>query len=132
MLVEGYAGLVRVQCRAHGLEHEGFLPQKIGNKARTVVIVDAKDLKDGGIGQKRPGALTVSDAELVNILQDWPELDAIIGHQAHSAFYGELDCRAPRTHRGDRALARPVGQGSLASGPYRFRLRAIIRRSQQE
>ena len=41
------------------------------------MIVDPEDLEDTGVGQEGAGALPVGGAELVDVLQDRPELDAI-------------------------------------------------------
>ena len=52
------------------------------------MIVDAKDLQDAGVAQEGAGALAIGGAELVDILEDRPELDAIARHQAHGALDG--------------------------------------------
>jgi len=38
------AGLFGIERPAHGLEHNSFLPEQIGDEAGAVVIVDAEDL----------------------------------------------------------------------------------------
>src|SRR3546814_2603372 len=58
----------------------------IGDELGAVVIVDPEYLQDAGIGQEGAGAALVERAELVNVLQDRPELDAVTGHQPHSAL----------------------------------------------
>jgi len=44
LLAVGNAGFVGIERPAHGLEHNGFLPEKVGDKPGAVVIVDAEDL----------------------------------------------------------------------------------------
>jgi len=61
----------------------GICTEQIGHQAGAVVIVDAEHLQDAGIAQEGAGALAIRGAELMNVLQDRPELDAIAGHQAH-------------------------------------------------
>ena len=85
---ERYAGFLRVDRAAHGLEHDRFLAEQIGDEFRAVVIVDAEYLQHAGVGQEGAGAALVERAELVNILQDRPELDAVAGHQAHRPLDG--------------------------------------------
>src|SRR3546814_613103 len=82
---ERYAGLFRVDRAAHALEHDRFLAEQIGDELGAVVIVDAEYLQDAGVRQEGAGAALVERAELVNVLQDRPELDAVAGHEAHSA-----------------------------------------------
>src|SRR3546814_19013267 len=60
----------------------------IGDELGAVVIVDAEYLQDAGVRQEGAGAALVERAELVNVLQDRPELDAVAGHEAHSALDG--------------------------------------------
>src|SRR3546814_12844876 len=55
---------------------------------RSVVIVDPEYLQHAGVGQEGAGAALIERAELVDILQDGPELNAVAGHQAHGAFDG--------------------------------------------
>src|SRR3546814_14452131 len=81
---ERYAGFLRVDRAAHGLEHDRLLAEQIGDELGAVVIVDPEYLQDAGVGQEGAGAALVERAELVNVLQDRPELDAVTGHQAHS------------------------------------------------
>src|SRR3546814_16481041 len=83
---ERYAGFVAVDRAAHGLEHDRLLAEQIGDELGAVVIVDPEYLQDAGIGQEGAGAALVERAELVNVLQDRPELDAVTGHQPHSAL----------------------------------------------
>jgi len=80
--------LIAVERPAHGLEHHGFLSEQIGDEACAIVIVDPEDLQDTGIAQEGSGALSVGGPELVDILQDGPELDAVAGHQAHGPLNG--------------------------------------------
>src|SRR3546814_9279686 len=80
---ERYAGFVAVDRAAHGLEHDRLLAEQIGDELGAVVIVDPEYLQDAGIGQEGAGAALVERAELVNVLQDRPELDAVTGHQPH-------------------------------------------------
>ena len=44
LLAVGEAGFVGIERPAHGLEHNGFLPEQIGDKPGAVVIVDAEHL----------------------------------------------------------------------------------------
>src|SRR3546814_5812777 len=81
---ERYAGFLRVDRAAHGLEHDRLLAEQIGDELGAVVIVDPEYLQDAGVGQEGAGAALVERAELVNVLQDRPELDAVTGHQASS------------------------------------------------
>ena len=41
------------------------------------MIVDAKNLEDGRVGEEGSGALAIGGAELMDILQDRPELDGL-------------------------------------------------------
>ena len=50
------------------------------------LIVDAEHVQHTGVGEKCAGTAAVERAELVNILQDRPELDAVAGHQPHCTF----------------------------------------------
>lgn len=60
----GYAGFLGIERLAHGLEHNGFLPEQIGDEAGAVVIVDAEHLQDAGVRQEGAGAGAVCGAEL--------------------------------------------------------------------
>src|SRR3546814_4806799 len=53
-----------------------------------IVIVDPEYLQDAGVRQEGAGAALVERAELVNVLQDRPELDAVARHQAHRPLDG--------------------------------------------
>ena len=86
------------------------------------MIVDPERLDHAGIGQEGPGALAIERAELVHVLEDRPELEAIARHQPHralhrlqSAKHRELieqeQLRAFRPGRG----ARHVGDGLATS-----------------
>ena len=44
LLAIGEAGFFGIERPAHGLEHHGFLPEQIGDKAGAIVIVDAEHL----------------------------------------------------------------------------------------
>lgn len=50
------------------------------------MIVDPERLDDAGVGHERAGALAIVGAELVHVLEDRPELEAIARHQTHRAF----------------------------------------------
>ena len=124
---EGQARLFAIESVAHGLEHDGFLAEQIGHQAGAVVIVDAEHLQDAGIAQEGAGALAVGGAELVNVLQDRPELDAIAGHEAHCALDGgevaeggELIQQVEDRHGRLGGVARHVGQAlrDEATRPY--------------
>src|SRR3546814_3282713 len=73
---------------SHALEHDRFRAEQSGDELGAVVIVDAEYLQDAGVRQEGAGAALVERAELVNVLQDRPELDAVAGHEAHSALDG--------------------------------------------
>jgi hypothetical protein len=60
------------------------LRQHIGG----IKVIDPERLKDTGVGQECPGALPIQTAELVDVLQNRPELQAVSGHQAHCALDG--------------------------------------------
>jgi len=45
----GDSGPVGIERAAHGLKHHGFLSEKIGDEAGTVMVIDAEDLKDAGV-----------------------------------------------------------------------------------
>src|SRR3546814_19034847 len=85
---ERYAGLFRVDRAAHALEHDRFLAEQIGDELGAVVIVDAEYLQDAGVRQEGPGAALVERAELVNVLKDRPELEAVAVHEDHRALDG--------------------------------------------
>src|SRR3546814_17224603 len=86
---ERYAGLFRVDRAAHALEHDRFLAEQIGDELGAVVIVDAEYLQDAGVRQEGAGAALVERAELVNVLQDRPEPDAVAGQDRKSAGWGQ-------------------------------------------
>src|SRR3546814_2802844 len=83
-----YAGFLRVDRAAHRFEHDRLLAEQIGDELGAVVIVDPEYLQHAGVGQEGAGAALIERAELVDILQDGPELNAVAGHQAHGAFDG--------------------------------------------
>lgn len=91
MLTVGDTGFFGIEGAPHGLKDDSFLSEQIGNQAGAVVVVDAEDLEDAGIRQEGAGALSIGGTELVDVLQDRPELDAIAGHEAHGAFdWGQM------------------------------------------
>ena len=77
LLAERNAALLGIERAAHRLEYDRLLAQQIGDELGAVVIVDSEYLQDGGIGQEGAGAALVERAELMNVLQDRPELDAV-------------------------------------------------------
>src|SRR3546814_8589736 len=70
-----YAGFLRVDRAAHRFEHDRLLAEQIGDELGAVVIVDPEYLQHAGVGQEGAGAALIERAELVDILQDGPELN---------------------------------------------------------
>ena len=73
LLADSYAGGLGIQRPTHGLKDDGFLSEEIGDQAGAIVIVDAEDLEDAGVGKEGPGALAVGGAQLMDVLEDRPE-----------------------------------------------------------
>lgn len=82
----GDAGFGGIERAGHGLELDGLVAEEIGDKARGLVIVDAEDLEDAGIGEEGASARAVGGFQLVDILEDRPELETVTGHETHGAF----------------------------------------------
>ena len=80
------AGFGGIERAGDGLELDGLIAEEIGDEARCVVIVDTEDLEDAGIREEGPGAGAIDGFELVDILEDRPELEAVTGHEAHGPF----------------------------------------------
>ena len=59
VLAEGEAGLFAVERPAHRLKDDGLLAEQVGDHPGAVVIVDAEDLQDAGVGEEGSGARTV-------------------------------------------------------------------------
>src|SRR3546814_1157805 len=85
-----YAGFLRVDRAAHRFEHDRLLAEQIGDELGAVVIVDPEYLQHAGVGQEGAGAALIERAELVDILQDGPELNAVAGHQRSEEHTSEL------------------------------------------
>ena len=64
MLAERDSGLFAIERPAHRLKDDGLLAQEVGNHPGAVVIVDAEDLQDAGVGEESAGALAVCGAQL--------------------------------------------------------------------
>lgn len=64
---------------------DGFLPYHFRDQIRSIVVVDTKHLEDTGVGEESTGAVAVKVTELVNVLQDRPELDTVSSHKPHGA-----------------------------------------------
>ena len=79
----GDAGFGGVERAGHGLELDRFIAEEIGDEPRSFVIVDAEDLEHAGIREEGPGAGAIDGFELVDILKDRPELEAVTvtGHR---------------------------------------------------
>ncbi len=77
---------VAIQIAAGGLEDDGLLAEKIGDQPCALMIVDPEDLEHAGIAHEGAGTAAVGGAQLVDILKDGPELDAVARHQTHGAF----------------------------------------------
>lgn len=60
------AGLFAVERPAHRLKDDGLLAEQIRDQPGAVVIVDAEDLQDAGVGEEGAGALAVGGAELMD------------------------------------------------------------------
>lgn len=84
----GQASFLAIQVAACRFEDDGALAEQIGDQAGGVVVIDAKNLQDTRVAQEGAGALTVDVAELVDVLEDGPELDAVACHQPHCPFDG--------------------------------------------
>src|SRR3546814_13910010 len=65
-----------------------FLAEQSRDELGAIEICDPEDLQDAGVRQEGAGAALVERAELVNVLQDRPELDAVARHQAHRPLDG--------------------------------------------
>src|SRR3546814_5824462 len=65
-----------------------FLAEQSRDELGAIVIVDPEYLQDACVRQEGAGAALVERAELVNVLQDRPELDAVARHQAHRPLDG--------------------------------------------
>jgi len=88
LLAVGDSGCLGIEGPAHGLEDDGFLAEQVGDQASAVVVVDAEHLQDAGVRQEGAGPGAIAGAQLVHVLEDGPELDAIARHQAHGALDG--------------------------------------------
>lgn len=80
------AGFGGIERAGHGLELDGFVAEKIGDQARCFVIIDAEDLEHAGIREEGSGAGAIGGFQLVDILEDGPELEAVTRHETHGAF----------------------------------------------
>lgn len=80
------AGFGGIERAGHGLELDGFVAEEIGDEPRGLVIVDPEDLEHAGIREERAGAGAVGGSELVDILEDRPELEAVASHETHGPF----------------------------------------------
>ena len=86
LLAERDAGGLGVERPAHGLENHRFMPEHVGDQAGALVVVDPEYLHDARVREECAGALPVGGAQLMHVLEDGPELEAVAGHQPHGAL----------------------------------------------
>lgn len=51
-------------------------------EVRAFMVVKAEALQYPGVGQEGSGLLAIDGLQLMHVLKDWPELDAVTGQQA--------------------------------------------------
>jgi len=128
---EGQTGLFGVERTSRRIEHDGLLTKQIGNQSRAVMIVDAEDLQHAGIRQKRAGPPTIGGAQLMDVLDDRPELHAVACHQTHGPFdRGEMTRRRELVEEIENRGRESLGEGGVQV--MSVRLWAISKRSQRE
>lgn len=64
------------------------LPCQVGHELGAFVVRDPEELQHPGVGQEGIGLLAIDAAQLVNVLQDGPQLDAVARHEPHCLFDG--------------------------------------------
>ncbi len=75
-----------IERTGHGLELDGLVAEEIRDQAGCLLIVDAEDLEDAGIREEGSGARAIGGLELVDVLENRPELETVTGHETHGAF----------------------------------------------
>ena len=123
VLAERDSGFFAIERAAHRLKDDRLLSEKIGNQPGALMIVDAEDLQDAGVGEEGAGALAIGRAQLMDVLQDRPELDAVAGHEGE----GALDRREPARAGECTSSARVCVRGGAASANRSIADRATAR-----
>jgi hypothetical protein len=86
VLAERDSGFLAVERKAHWLKDDRLLAEEIRNHSGALLIVDPENLQNASVGEEGSCARTVGRAQLMDILQDRPELNAIAGHEREGAL----------------------------------------------
>ena len=71
-----------------GFIGDRFAPHRFGQHIGSVIVIDPERLQHPGIRQECPRTGSVEASQLVDVLQDRPELQAVARHQTHCALDG--------------------------------------------
>lgn len=69
-----------------GLIGDGHRAERFGDPGRGLHVADVEDLNQTGVGEECAGALAVDAAELMQVLEDRPRLQAVAGHKSEGLF----------------------------------------------